>query len=139
MNINTNAVTVETKTVKSLPIIFWQDTPVITTELLASVYETDVKNIQMNFSRNIDHFIDGQHCFKLTGTDLKEFKNQPTNCGLVEIAKNTSHLMLWTERGTVRHAKMLGTEKAWEVQDQLAAQLILQTWLNNHTNKDYRC
>nr|WP_051961889.1 Holliday junction resolvase RuvX [Methylobacter sp. BBA5.1] len=25
--------------------------------------------------------------------------------------------------------------KLWEVQDQLAAQLILQTWLNDHTNK----
>jgi hypothetical protein len=27
--------------------------------------------------------------------------------------------MLWTERGTVRHAKMLGTDKAWDVQDRL--------------------
>lgn len=27
--------------------------------------------------------------------------------------------MLWTERGTVRHAKMLGTDKAWGVQDKL--------------------
>lgn len=26
--------------------------------------------------------------------------------------------------------------KLWEVQDQLAAQLILQTWLNNYSNKD---
>lgn len=26
--------------------------------------------------------------------------------------------------------------KLWEVQDQLAAQLILQTWLNNYTNKE---
>ncbi|MFU8788494.1 MAG: Holliday junction resolvase RuvX [Methylobacter sp.] len=27
--------------------------------------------------------------------------------------------------------------KLWAVQDQLAAQLILQTWLNDHTQKDY--
>jgi putative Holliday junction resolvase len=26
--------------------------------------------------------------------------------------------------------------KLWEVQDQLAAQLILQTWFNNYTNKE---
>jgi putative Holliday junction resolvase len=26
--------------------------------------------------------------------------------------------------------------KLWEVQDQLAAQLILQTWLNNYSNKE---
>jgi putative Holliday junction resolvase len=28
--------------------------------------------------------------------------------------------------------------KLWEVQDQLAAQLILQSWLNNYTNNDDR-
>jgi putative Holliday junction resolvase len=33
----------------------------------------------------------------------------------------------------------LSATKLWEVQDQLAAQLILQTWLNNPTNKDHRC
>ena len=33
----------------------------------------------------------------------------------------------------------LSATKLWEVQDQLAAQLILQTWLNNHTYKDHRC
>lgn len=27
--------------------------------------------------------------------------------------------MFWIERGTVRHVKMLGTDKAWEVQDKL--------------------
>lgn len=29
--------------------------------------------------------------------------------------------MLWTEWGTVRYAKMLGTDKVWEVQDKLEA------------------
>lgn len=105
--------------VASLPAIFWQNTPVITTELLASVYDSDIKNIQMNFKNNADKFIEGVHYFKLTGSKLKEFKSQPKDIGLVEVAKNTAHLMLWTERGTVRHAKMLGTEKAWNVQDQL--------------------
>ncbi len=33
----------------------------------------------------------------------------------------------------------LSAAKLWEVQDQLAAQLILQTWLNNYTNKDHGC
>jgi putative Holliday junction resolvase len=33
----------------------------------------------------------------------------------------------------------LSATKLWEVQDQLAAQLILQTWLNNPINKDHRC
>lgn len=30
----------------------------------------------------------------------------------------------------------LGAAKLWDVQDQLAAQLILQTWLNHHTTKE---
>jgi len=30
----------------------------------------------------------------------------------------------------------LGAAKMWDVQDQLAAQLILQTWLNHHTAKE---
>ncbi|WP_421692496.1 ORF6N domain-containing protein, partial [Xenorhabdus bovienii] len=31
--------------------------PVITTELLADIYETDVINIQVNHSRNKDRFV----------------------------------------------------------------------------------
>ncbi|MDP3010091.1 MAG: Holliday junction resolvase RuvX [Methylococcales bacterium] len=31
----------------------------------------------------------------------------------------------------------LGAAKMWDVQDQLAAQLILQTWLNQHTAKEH--
>ena len=30
----------------------------------------------------------------------------------------------------------LGASKLWDVQDQLAAQLILQTWLNHHTAQE---
>ncbi|MGZ4982449.1 MAG: RuvX/YqgF family protein, partial [Methylobacter sp.] len=31
----------------------------------------------------------------------------------------------------------VSASKLWEVQDQLAAQLILQTWLNDHKRKDH--
>jgi putative Holliday junction resolvase len=31
----------------------------------------------------------------------------------------------------------VSASKLWEVQDQLAAQLILQTWLNDYTKKDH--
>ena len=31
----------------------------------------------------------------------------------------------------------VSASKLWEVQDQLAAQLILQTWLNDYTEKDH--
>lgn len=87
--------------------------PVITTELLANIYETDTKNIQMNYSRNNQRFIAGKHFFKLTGSILKEFKNSPTNCW--SVAKQARSLILWTERGAARHAKMLDTDRAWDV------------------------
>jgi hypothetical protein len=118
-DITMNTQVTTTITVETLPSLAWNNQPVITTELLANVYETDVSNIKMNFSNNAVRFIEGQHYFKLSGQDLKNFKNQVNNLYSVQIAKNTASLILWTERGTVRHAKMLGTDKAWDVQDKL--------------------
>ncbi|HDT1685718.1 TPA: ORF6N domain-containing protein [Proteus mirabilis] len=97
----------------NLPSIIHNNMPVITTELLANIYETDTKNIQMNYSRNNQRFIAGKHFFKLTGSILKEFKNSPTNCW--SVAKQARSLILWTERGAARHAKMLDTDRAWDV------------------------
>ena len=108
----------QTQSVQNLPLITWQNIPVITTETLSSVYEVDVKNIHDNFKNNTARFVEGQQYFKLTGSDLKGFSLQPENIGL-QISSKTRQLILWTERGTVRHAKMLGTDKAWDVQDQL--------------------
>lgn len=90
---------------------------VITTELLAQVYETEAKNIQINYKRNEDRFIEGKHYFKLEGNELRVFKSLPTNSGLVN--KHTPSLMLWTERGADRHCKILDTDKAWEQFDNL--------------------
>lgn len=99
--------------VSKLPSIIHNSVPVITTDLLADVYETESKNIHMNYSRNNQRFISGKHFFKLEGTELKEFKNRPTNCG--SVAKQARSLILWTERGAARHAKMLDTDRAWDV------------------------
>ncbi|EJD6110892.1 ORF6N domain-containing protein [Morganella morganii] len=99
--------------VSKLPSIIHNSVPVITTDLLADVYETESKNIHMNYSRNNQRFIAGKHFFKLEGTELKEFKNRPTNCG--SVAKQARSLILWTERGAARHAKMLDTDRAWDV------------------------
>ncbi|EOV4290520.1 P22AR C-terminal domain-containing protein, partial [Escherichia coli] len=37
----------------------------------------------------------------------------------VKIARNVRSLILWTERGAARHAKMLETDQAWEVFEKL--------------------
>lgn len=90
---------------------------VITTELLAQVYETDTDRIKQNFNRNKDKFKEGIHYFKLEGELLKNFKNEVSFSDLV--GKNASCLYLWTERGANRHCKILDTPKAWEQFDNL--------------------
>ncbi|MEQ5307937.1 ORF6N domain-containing protein [Providencia huaxiensis] len=101
--------------IKTMPVITHNGVPVVTTETIASLYDTVVGNIKTNFSRNAKRFIEGKHYFKLTGSVLKDFKNKVTKSNLVACAKNAKHLTLWTERGAARHAKMLDTDNAWDV------------------------
>ncbi|WP_053882910.1 P22AR C-terminal domain-containing protein [Escherichia coli] len=91
--------------------------PVITTELLAHLYGTKIKNISDNFLNNTTRFMPGKHYFKIEKNELREFKNRPETIGLV--GKNARSLILWTERGAARHAKMLETDQAWDVFEKL--------------------
>lgn len=102
---------------KRISIIDFKSIPVVTTEMLADFYGTDIDNIRQNFSRNSDRFIQGKHYFKIEGIELKEFKNSVTNCHAVK--KGARTVNVWTERGAARHAKMLDTDQAWEVFEQL--------------------
>ena len=91
---------------------------VMTTEQLAEAYECAPKQIQQNFNNNRVRFIAGKHFFVLEGQDLQTFRLQVENIEL-QISPKTRHLYLWTERGAARHSKMLGTERAWDVFEQL--------------------
>ena len=104
---------------KTLTEITFKDIKVITTDLLSILYETESRRITENFNRNIDRFIAGIHYHKLTNGDLKEFKGQYAESVVVEVPQNTAHLYLWTKRGIARHAKILDTDKAWDVFDEL--------------------
>ncbi|EBG2221272.1 ORF6N domain-containing protein [Salmonella enterica] len=103
--------------VETLSPILHNQIPVVTTELLASLYGTDPHSITKNHRSNVDRFVAGKHFFKLEGADLKAFKNKVTDSDLV--ASRAKHLILWTERGAARHAKMLETDQAWEVFEKL--------------------
>ncbi|GAA0234381.1 hypothetical protein GCM10008921_18370 [Metaclostridioides mangenotii] len=98
-----------------IPINFKKQN-VITTELLAEVYGTDVKNISNNFNRNKKNFEKNKHYYLLEGEELKEFKGIHLKD---ESLKFVSQLYLWTERGANRHCKILDTDKAWEQFDNL--------------------
>lgn len=102
-------------TPEALPMIKHQGRPVVTTAILAKLYATEENNLVKNFQRNADRFEPGKHYYKVEGADLKDLKNYMTDSHVVKIASRARHLVLWTERGAARHAKMLDTDQAWDV------------------------
>ncbi|EDR8059292.1 ORF6N domain-containing protein [Salmonella enterica subsp. salamae] len=102
--------------VESLVIVTYSNVPVITTELLAKLYETEEKHIRQNFKRNECRFIAGKHFFKVSGSELDDLRTSQRG---LQISPKTRTLILWTERGAARHAKMLETDQAWEVFEKL--------------------
>ena len=88
---------------------------VLTTAQLAEAYGTTAKTITDNFNNNKNRYIEGKHYYCLTGDELKQFKNYTENFGIVN--KRTPCLYLWTERGSLLHAKSINTDRAWEVHD----------------------
>ncbi|WP_302950802.1 ORF6N domain-containing protein [uncultured Selenomonas sp.] len=91
---------------------------VMTTEQLAKAYGCRAIHIQQNFKNNRERFVEGKHYFKLEGADLKAFKDSLENIESV-VGSRAPSLILWTKQGAARHSKMLGTERAWDVFDEL--------------------
>lgn len=104
---------------KQTSLIQYKSVPVMTTEQMADFYGTDSNNIKVNHSRNSSRFVQGKHYFKVEGVDLKDFKNWVTESNSVQIGKNASSIILWTEKGAARHAKILDTDQAWDIFEQL--------------------
>lgn len=91
---------------------------IMITKTLAEQFGTDETNIKTNFNRNKSRFIKGKHYFQLEGDELKEFKRLVTDSNDPSI-KFTSVLTLWTDRGAARHAKILDTDEAWDIYEEL--------------------
>ena len=127
-------------------IINFKSVPVVTTEMLSGFYGTDVDNIRKNFSNNKQRFVEGKHFFKIVGQELKDFVTDLkslTNDLLVnnihaQISSKTRVLTLWTERGAARHAKMLDTDQAWEVFEQLEDCYFVRKEILAKTHKSER-
>lgn len=102
----------------NLPIMRHSGMPVMTTALLAKEYAVETTLLINNYQRNQARFLAGVHFFKIEGEELKSMKDsisQRDAVGEPLIKPKAKSLMLWTERGAARHAKMLDTDKAWEV------------------------
>ena len=52
----------------------YNDEIVITTKMLAKVYECEDGNITWNFNHNKDKFIEGKHYYKVEGEELKNLR-----------------------------------------------------------------
>ncbi len=111
-------------TPETLPAVVYKNVRVVTTEVLAEMYEVKPQQILQNFNNNIERFDNETHYFKLTGEALKDFKELYISKHIDEIeelgiSRRVSHLILWTERGAARHAKMLTSDRAWDVYEQM--------------------
>lgn len=99
----------------SLPRLAYKGIPVVTTESLAQAYEVEAKQIRQNFANNKERFTEGKHFYSLSGNELRGFKHSVEIFDSVKIARNVNALTLWTERGAARHAKMLNSDRAWDM------------------------
>lgn len=91
---------------------------VCTAKQLAEFYGCAEKNLADNFQNNTGRFEEGKHYVRLEGGAFRAFKEGlPDEIG--EPLKFAPKVILWTERGAARHAKMLSTDKAWEVFEEL--------------------
>ena len=102
----------------SLPRLAYKGIPVVTTETLALAYEVDAVSIRKNFSCNKGRFTEGKHYFSITGKELNAFRLSVTESNS-QISPKVRALTLWTERGAARHAKMLNSDKAWDMFEML--------------------
>lgn len=98
----------------SLPRLMVRGIPVVSSDSLALAYEVKPKQIRQNFANNKDRFIEGKHYFTLSGNDLKDFRLRVESFDS-QISSKARTLTLWTERGAARHAKMLNSDKAWDM------------------------
>lgn len=96
-------------------IIEYNHIRVLTTQQLAESYQSNSDTITKNFNRNKDRYIPGEHYICLKGDELKEFRATRQ----IDLLPNINTLYLWTQKGTLLHAKSLNTDVAWEVYGRL--------------------
>lgn len=92
---------------------------VLTSQQLAEFYKCEPIRIQQNYNSNKKNFREGDHFFVVKNKELKELKKHLVQNEMDIINTKASMIYVWTEKGAMRHAKILETEKAWEVYEHL--------------------
>lgn len=120
-------------------IINFKSVPVLTTEQLSNFYDTEPVRIRQNHHENKGRFVEGKHFFKIAGQELKDFVSSLKLLTNFPVISNKARsLILWTERGAARHAKMLDTDQAWEVFEQLEDCYFVRKEILAKTHKSER-
>lgn len=121
-----------------LQIVEYDGVRVVTTKQIADMYGTESGIVSKDFNRNKDKFAEGKHYFKLSGNELKKFREsnelqRKEICGgqnddyqnlqsaesPLQISNKVRTLYLWTNRGALLLAKIIDTDKAWEAYERL--------------------
>lgn len=98
--------------------ISYQGRVICLTQQLAQFYGCDQEHILDNHRKNSERFEEGKHFVRVDGDAFRAFKaGLPEN--IREPLKFAPKAILWTEMGAARHAKMLSTDRAWDVFEQL--------------------
>lgn len=124
MKLKKRPVTAKQKSSFKDKVFFWKGIPVCLTPQLAEFYECNDRNITQNFNRNKEKFKVKKHFFRLTGKQIVEFVEKTPD----EFLENIPVLYLWTQKGAMLHAKMLTTDKAWEVWE-----VIMESYFEKNT------
>ena len=106
---------------KEIPVIyggFGSNQKVVLAKTIAEIHKTDLKVINQNINRNIRRFRDG--------IDLIDLKNSVTvGDSLLDLGftkqsiANSSNIYLLSERGYAKLIKIMDSDLAWEIHDQL--------------------
>lgn len=101
---------------QAFPVLEWSGMRVVTTEMLASGYGCEEKNIRMNLTNNKDRFVEGVHYFVVKGNALKDLR---ANIIGSQISNKARSMTLWTEKGAARMSKIVDTDEAWSFFERL--------------------
>lgn len=106
---------------QNLVPVEWANRRVLLTKQIAEAYGVPVVNVQQNFRNAKKQFVEGVHYFTVGGEQLRELKAKLREAKVFCVAQSVSHLYLWTEQGAARHCKMINTQAAWNVFNELEA------------------
>ncbi|GAB3334173.1 hypothetical protein GCM10027299_42250 [Larkinella ripae] len=119
-------------------ILFHNEVPVMTTEMLARELGVDSERLNRNFGRNKKRYEAGVHFFLLKGRALQMFRS---NCPEHTVDAKAPILYLWTEKGGFNHVKSLATPESWDAFQNLIDRYFrqreaLKAIVNAHADQD---